>query len=83
MLCLDSKAVDFGIGDLRQTHVSKPVEEIPTSLSQPQITSVQAEPVVGETPISKPGETPADKQGKVNMEKTPAVSVGKGVPSHV
>ena len=56
-----SKAVDFGLGGLDQTPSAaapkpKPSESAPSTLSQPDTTSVQVESAVKVAPASKLGD---------------------------
>jgi len=56
MLAWNSKAADFGLGNLGQAPVAAPVEETPSTLVQPEKTPIQAESTIEETTAASIGE---------------------------
>ncbi|KAG2597832.1 hypothetical protein PVAP13_5KG278600 [Panicum virgatum] len=62
------KAADFGLGGSGQTLISKPVEDTPSTLVQPEKTPIQMEPMVEETPSSKLEEAGEEKTAAASTD---------------
>ena len=79
--CLFSKPADFGIVDLGEPQISKPVDDISQVQPDPATTEVQLEPKVGDTPAGTSEETPAGERKEVATKKTSSADVGKNLLS--
>ena len=77
MLCLNSKPADFGIGDLDQNPISKPVDHSSSVLPDPQTTVIQSDPSAKDASADKAGDTPARAQKDVAEEKISAADAAK------
>ena len=79
MLCLNSKPADFGIGDLDQNPISKPVDHSSSVLPDPQTTVIQSDPVVEDAPVDKSDEALTNKQKEVEVEKTSSATISRSM----
>ena len=79
MLCLNSKPADFGIGDLDQNPISKPVDHSSSVLPDPQTTVIQSDPVVEDAPVDKSEEALTNKQKEVEVEKTSSATISRSM----
>ena len=79
MLCLNSKPADFGIGDLDQNPISKPVDHSSSVLPDPQTTVIQSDPVVEDAPMDKSEEALTNKQKEVEVEKTSSATISRSM----
>ena len=79
VLCLNSKPADFGIGDLDQNPISKPVDHSSSVLPDPQATVIQSDPVVEDAPVDKSEEALTNKQKEVEVEKTSSATISRSM----
>jgi len=79
VLCLNSKPADFGIGDLDQNPISKPVDHSSSVLPDPQTTVIQSDPVVEDAPVDKSEEALTNKQKEVEVEKTSSATISRSM----